>query len=135
MRNSKSGFTLLEVMLFVAVFAILAYLGLTRYQAHLRRTRRAEATTALLALQQQQERYRASHPTYGSLAELGGGTTSPDGRYTLSISSNTPTGYTATATAVAGTDQLNDSEGSTSCSTLSLNVINNVDARTPAVCW
>ena len=42
-RNQR-GFTLLELMIAVVVVAILASVAYPSYQAHLRKSRRAEAT-------------------------------------------------------------------------------------------
>jgi type IV pilus assembly protein PilE len=64
MRSSKQGFTLIEVMITVAVIGILAAIGYPAYQDQLLRAKRAEGKTALLKAQQLQERnYLNGDPT------------------------------------------------------------------------
>ena len=58
------GFTLIEVMITVAIIAILASIALPSYQDSVRKARRAEARAALMQLMQQEERYYSLHTTY-----------------------------------------------------------------------
>lgn len=56
MRTSKQGFTLLELMIVVAVIGILSAIAFPSYQEHVRRAKRAEGKSALLKAAQLQER-------------------------------------------------------------------------------
>ena len=67
MRRSQIGFTLLELMIVVAVIAILAIIGLPMYTEQVRKGKRAEAVRALGDLQLRQESYRSEFPTYGNM--------------------------------------------------------------------
>lgn len=58
------GFTLIELMVVVAVIGILASIAYPSYQEYVRKSRRAEGRTALLELLQQQERYMTQNNTY-----------------------------------------------------------------------
>ncbi|MGH8505408.1 MAG: type IV pilin protein [Stenotrophobium sp.] len=134
--GTARGFTLIELMIVVAIAAILALIVYPNYMDSVRKSRRQDAITALNSLQLDQERYRANHPAYGSLADLtstygttGIGGTTANGYYTLAITSPTATGYIATATAVAGKSQANDSAGGVSCATLSVNQEQPVDSN------
>jgi type IV pilus assembly protein PilE len=57
-RNSRrSGFTLLEVMIVVAIVTILAAIAYPSYQEHLKKGRRAAAQSYLMDLAQRQQQY------------------------------------------------------------------------------
>lgn len=120
-RRRAQGFTLIELMIAVAIVAVLASIAYPAYQDSIRKGRRAEAFTALSTLQQAQERWRSNNASYTTtLANsaaanapptgLGVPATTPSGYYTISVDSATvsPTVYVATATAVTGTSQASD---------------------------
>ena len=64
LKRAASGFTLIEVMIVVAVIAILAAIALPSYQEYIRRGNRAEARAALLQAAQWLERVATSTGTY-----------------------------------------------------------------------
>lgn len=55
--RTRSGFTLIEVMIALAIIAILATVALPSYEAYVVKTRRVEARAALLKTMQLQEQY------------------------------------------------------------------------------
>ena len=108
---NKKGFTLIELMIVVAIVGILAGLAYPSYTDYVLRAKRGDAKVGLLNLQMAQEKYRANCPQYASGIDattrtcVSGGnhdlvtaTTSPDGHYTLAISSGSAGAYTITAT-------------------------------------
>ena len=60
----KMGFTLVEVMIVVAVVGILAAIAYPSYQESVRKTKRAEGRAALMRLMQQEERYYSHSTSY-----------------------------------------------------------------------
>ncbi len=62
--SRSSGFTLIEMMIVVAVIGILAAIAYPSYQEHVRKARRADAQTALLELAQFMERHYTANGKY-----------------------------------------------------------------------
>lgn len=138
MRKSV-GFTLIEVLVTVAIVAILAAIAIPNYSQYVQKTRRTDAQEKLLDMAAQQERWFFNKNQYTDQVDDVGGATSKDGYYTVTISNlgTAPfTRYTLTATAVTTKSQKNDSE----CTSFT---IDNTGARhafkssTPNddVCW
>ena len=66
------GFTLVEVMIVVAIVAILSTIALPSYEAYIRKTRRTDAKNALLDLATRQEKYYSINNKYTpTLTDLG----------------------------------------------------------------
>jgi type IV pilus assembly protein PilE len=140
-RDSAAGFTLIELMVVVAIVAIIAAIAIPSYTAQVRKSRRADATSTLGDAQLRQERWRAEHAAFGSLADIGVATTSTGGHYTISIpapSGNCTAPAVAASTsnsyvlqAVATGAQASD----TACATMKISNLCGTISKTPATCW
>lgn len=93
------GITVVELMIGLAVAAILSSIALPGFEAYLHKSRRSDALVAAMAVQTAQERFRGHAATYGSLAEIGVAGTSPAKHYTLHVSANDTEGFELLATA------------------------------------
>lgn len=97
----RRGFTLLELMIAVAVVGLLASIAYPSYQGQMARSRRADAQQSLLELAQRLERYYTERGTYAG-ASLGASGLFPSssraGHYALAIASQTADGFSITAT-------------------------------------
>jgi type IV pilus assembly protein PilE len=112
-RHDARGFTLIELLIAVVVVGILAAVAYPSFMDSIRKGRRSDAMQALNSVQQAQERYRGDNAQYSSnLATLPGppSATSPNGYYTIALSGAGATGYTVTASAVAGKSQAADGD-------------------------
>lgn len=116
-KRLQHGFTLIEVMIVVAMIAILASIALPSYESYMRKTRRIDAKNSLLDLAMRQEKFFSINNKYSATAADLGYSALPyavpssnnNSYYDLSISLSTNTqSYTATATPKG--PQLNDAE-------------------------
>lgn len=94
------GFTLVELMIAVAVMALLAGLAYPAYNSHVAKSRRGDAKQSLVELAQKLERYYSERGTFvGATIGTGGiyPNTSRGGFYTLAIGTQTADGFTINA--------------------------------------
>ncbi|MEY2873766.1 MAG: hypothetical protein RLZZ373_1137, partial [Pseudomonadota bacterium] len=95
-RARTRGFTLMELMIAVAVVGILAGAAVPSYREHIASSRRTDAKSALMAIAQLMERGYTERGTYAGLALGATGiypATSPQGYYTLTIVSQDADGF------------------------------------------
>ena len=135
-RNRNSGFSLIELMVAVAIVAILAAIALPSYAAFMKRSRRADTEAAMVDIAQREQQYLLDTRTYApNVAALN--TTVPadvTAYYNIQICQTAapcaapggaPPTFVVIATPIAGTPQAGDP-------TLTLD---NTGAKAPANVW
>lgn len=100
-RYAHRGMTLVELLIVVAIVAILGTIAMGSYRNHVLRSNRAEATAALLRIQAAQEKYYLNQHQYtDDPALLGSAESTERGLYTIDIAlDDDGQGFTAQATA------------------------------------
>ena len=68
-KNKSMGFTLIELMITVAIIGVLGAIAYPSYQDSVRKSRRAEGRSAMMEVIQQQERYMTQNNTYLAFAD------------------------------------------------------------------
>ncbi|KAF1703578.1 type IV pilin protein [Pseudoxanthomonas kaohsiungensis] len=133
-RRVAGGFTLIELMIVVAVVAILASIAVPSYQEQIRKSRRAQAKADIVEYMQMAERYFTVNNTYVgftlpvAVSPREAGATA---RYNLAASTQTATALVLTATALG--PQASDRCGNLSVSNTGLKTESGT--ATLAECW
>ena len=125
------GFTLIELIIVIAIVALLVAVALPSYRDHVRKSRRAEAQAYMMSVAGRQQQFLVDTRAYAAtLATINIPTpTDVSTSYTLTLNvvAGPPPTFTLTATPTA--DQVNEK-----CGTLT---INQTGAKTAALssCW
>lgn len=141
----QRGFTLIELMIVIAVAALLLAVAVPSYLDTTRKGRRAEAVAALTQLQQAQERHRANNPQYATTfaAFAPPLPASATEHYNLVIDAANASAYTITANAKPGSPQSGDQRcrglriraASGALNYESVNAASAVDTTNANRCW
>lgn len=131
-----SGFSLIELMIVLAIIGLLAGVAYPSYTEYVLKTKRTDAALALLEATQAMERCKSTQFSYANCELSARQAQSPEKLYTLALSpAPTASSYTIVATPQA--EQASD----TDCATISINHLGNrtstpgaADADTNG-CW
>lgn len=136
-RRKNSGFTLIELMIVVAIIGIIAGIAIPSYMESVQRSNRTDAKTELNDIAQRLQRCFTVYNAYNNancrvFADLdGGGITSTEGHYLITLAGVTATSYTLTAAPVSGSAQAKDSE----CASFSVTHAGVKTATGGGKCW
>lgn len=149
-NNNNKGFTLIELMIVVAIIGILSAIAYPNYTRYVQESKRTDAAVAIMTAAQAQEKYFSQNLRYAySQSELGIGATSENDLYNITVSgvesdgstactstSTSCTSYTITATAKSGTSQYHD----TDCRKMTYTNIGvkggkDADGNSSSACW
>lgn len=113
----NTGFTLIELMITLAIVTIIAVIAIPSYQSQMQKTRRTDAKATLMEIAQNLERCFTLNNSYddASCTDFDG-TDSSENFYDITVPIISTTAYTITATAKVPGPQ----DGDTDCRTLSL---------------
>ena len=137
----QRGFTMIELLIAVAIVGILAAIAIPSYSQYMERSRRSDAVIMLQKSAGEQIRFFSEYNRYATkMSELGYGNAdtalSDEGFYTISVTNDSPTAFLLTATPVATGAQANDTE--CAAFTLSSSEVKGVSgtwSATPRKCW
>lgn len=126
------GFTLIELMVVVAIVGVLAVIAYPAYTNHVRNTHRGNAQAEMLRLAQAIERCAARTRSYSHADCVAGfpiNVPLQNARYSINLAAS-PSTFTITATpTTVGGQNLH------ACGTMTLNHLGQRTPATPANCW
>ncbi len=102
MLTNKNGFTLIELMIVVAIIGILAAIAIPNFMNYQCKAKQSEAKSNLGNIRSMQEAYYAEYDSYGGLLDVGYSAKGQP-RYTYTMTTANSTLFLATASGTINT--------------------------------
>lgn len=132
------GFTLIELMIVLAIIAILSAFAMSSYAQYVARAERKEVQTEMLEIAARLEQYYSLNNSYaltGVITQPGVPLSSKNGKYDIEVfnrSTAAEAAFGIEAKAKVGSTAERDKVAGVSCTPLTLN---SATTKTPIQCW
>jgi prepilin-type N-terminal cleavage/methylation domain-containing protein len=131
-RKSEGGFTLIELMIVVAIIGVLAAIAIPRYQNYVAKSKQAEADEIFSAIYTSEILYQSQYGTYANSEAAMGIDLTGRRYYSVTTFTNvTDATYTATITAQLDNDPTLDTWVMTQAMPEGVNTCNDIDDQGP----
>ena len=143
-KKKNSGFSLVELMIVVAIIGVLSALAVPRFQAFQAKAKATEARTSLASIFTLQQAYHGDNDTYGNLQDIGfslngmnatttvlSATSTARIRYTYTLPDASKSNQVFTATASAAAGILGGCQTGAHTGTITHSNINNMPSTIP----
>jgi len=134
--KKQLGFTLLELLITIAIIGILASIAYPSYQNSILKSRRTDAKASVMTAAGLQESYFSSNNSYSNVIADIGGNLSSEGYYSVAVTntgcSSSINGVTLYSCFALTATAIDSQTADTGCTTLTLT---HTGIKSPSNCW
>jgi len=131
------GFTLIELMVVLAIIAVLVTIAYPGYQGQMEKSRRSDAKILLMEVMNREDVFKSNYGTYTTTIGVDGlnmSAVGKEGHYTVSAV-NGPTGNIATSVTLTAAPILDGAQSSDVCGSLTLSSTGVKGMTGSGNCW